>query len=768
MEEKILEILKNSNGLSFYETDLYDQMNLNKPDDYQLLMNALDKLTKEGTIYRSVKNKYCLFEDSHLLKGKVDMTSSGDAFVIVDGQDSDIYINKKNLNGAMNDDLVAIEIKKGSNRGKKEGRVVRVINRHTKHLVGEIYTINGISYLRETGKKTKATDLVINKNNLGNAANGSIVLVELNEGKKEIIPKVVEILGHINEPFDDIKSFVYKYGFSTEFSKESQSQLDFIPNEVTKEDLISELKKGRIDLRQEIITTMDGADTKDIDDAISIKKLPNGNYLLGVHIADVSHYVPQNSPIDKDAYQRGTSIYFPGGASPMLPEKLSNGICSLNPKEDRFSTTCYMEINNQGIVVDHVYFPSIINSSLKMTYEKVNEILDNDPSSYNCNIETIVDKNDSDETTYKKVTNILKLMRECSNTLMDMMKKRGYIEFESNECKILVDEKGHPYDIKPRTQGTGEKIIECFMIARNETVASKLYENDIQDIFRVHDKPDAQKLKNFIDFLTARGIVVNASNKEYWTSKDLQKLVETLKERPDFRVLSDMAVRSQSKAVYSNINIGHYGLGSKCYSHDTSPIRRYPDLTQHRIMKDFINYLYDIKETRAKLTKWGIKLGETMNIENPYDENFNTEITNKINKWEMQLPTICAHCSDKEKDSDSFERDVEKMKKAEYMQQHIGKTYDGIISGITNFGLFVSLPNTVEGMIKIEDLPSSNYHYDEKTQILYGAKNKYQIGDILPIKVVAACKENGTVDFVLNTNNILSNEEKFKIKKISK
>lgn len=764
MEDKIIEILKSSNGLSFYENDFYDKLGLNEKEDYEKLVKVLDNLTSEGILYRSNKNKYCLFEDSHLLKGKVDMTTNGDAFIIIDGMDTDVYVSKKNLNGALDDDIVALELRKGLFRGKKEGRVVNIIKRNTKQLVCEVYTKNGINYLREIGKKIRSTDMIIERANLGNAVNGNIVRVDLVEGKKEVYPKVIEIIGHINNPLDDIKSYMYKYGFSTKFSNETMNQLDYIPNEITPEVLASELKRGRIDLRGEIITTMDGADTKDIDDAISIKKLPNGNYLLGVHIADVSYYVPKNSPIDIDAYERGTSVYFPGGAGPMLPEKLSNGICSLNPREDRFATSDYIEFNNKGEFVDHAYFESIITSRLKMTYEKVNEILDNDSGNYDPNLKDEVNLVDDEEETYKKLTNNLKLMREGANVLLEKMKKRGYIEFASNECKILVDEKGVPYEIKSRLDGTGQKIIEVFMIARNEDVASNLNNNNLPDIFRVHDKPDSEKLQVFIDFLQARGISLNAHKKEYWTAKDLQRIIYELKDRPDARVLCDMAIRSQSKAIYSNINIGHFGLGSKCYSHDTSPIRRYPDLTQHRIMKDFLFYLYDPKEVREKLKSWGISLGETCDIEVSYNDKFNEDIMNKVTKWENELPAICEHCTIKEKDSDSFERDVDKMKKAEYMQSHIGEEYVGIISGITNYGLFVSLENTVEGMIKIEDLPSSNYCYDEKTQILYGSNSRYQIGDILEVKVVGACRENGTVDFVLTThtqfNQVKNNKKK--------
>lgn len=758
MEDKIIDILRSSNGISFYESDFYDKLNLNNKEDYEKLAKALVNLTENGILYRSNKNKYCLFEDSHLLKGRVDMTSAGDAFIIVEGLE-DIYVNKKNLNGAMDDDIVAIELRKGLFRGKYEGRVVNVIKRSTKQFVCEVYNVNGVTRLREIGKKQRPTDLLISNANLGNAGIGSIVRVDLVQGKKQVYPVVVEVLGHVNNPLDDIKSYIYKYGFSTSFSNEAISQLDYIPNEITPDVLASELKRGRIDLRGEVITTMDGADTKDIDDAISIKKLSNGNYLLGVHIADVSHYVEKNSPIDLDAYERGTSIYFPGGADPMLPEKLSNGICSLNPREDRFATTDYIEFNDKGEVVDHAYFESIITSKLKMTYEKVNEILDNDLSDYDPKVETNVNLEDDEEETYKKLTNNLKLMREAASVLLEKMKRRGYIEFESNECKILVDENGVPYEIKSRLDGTGQKIIEVFMILRNEDVASNLDNNDLPDIFRVHDRPDPLRLQSFIDFLMARGITFNGPKKEYFSAKDLQKLIYELKDRPDARVLSDMAIRSQSKAIYSNTNIGHFGLGSKCYSHDTSPIRRYPDLTQHRIMKDFLNYLYDPKETREKLKRWGISMGQTLDVEVSYNENFNEEIMRKVNKWDNELPEICAHCSEKERDADSFERDVDKMKKAEYMQNHIGEEYVGIISGITNYGIFVALENTVEGMIKIEDLPSNNYHYDEKTQILYGSNNRYQIGDILEVKVIGACKENGNVDFILASHAKFNQEE---------
>jgi len=753
LKEQIINILKNSNGNSYYEQDFIKMLNITDSQKEQELQKKLKELTDDATLYKSEKkNKYCLFQDSHLLKGVVDLTNKGDAYIIIDGESEDIFVSKKDLNGALNEDTVAIKLLRRKEKGRKKGQVVKIIKRKKDFLIGEIYNINGIFKVKEIGKMKKPDiDLTIEIANLGNAVDGSIVKISLNNSKNGVYGKIEEIIGHKNNPMDDIKSYIYKYNFDIEFSKETNEEINQIPAFLSEEEIKKELENGRIDLTEEIITTMDGADTKDIDDAISIKKLENNNYLLGVHIADVSHYVKQNSYIDEDAKKRTTSNYFPGGSIPMLPQKLSNGICSLNPKEERLATSCYMEIDNKGKVVNHIWFESIIKSRLKMTYEKVNEILENDVSNYDHNIKTKTNDNENEEQTYQNLTNDLKLMRELSTILRKMKIERGYIEFESNECKITTNNLGVPTKVERHIQKTGEKIIEDFMIARNETIAQTLFQNNLQGFYRIHGKPEPEKLQNFINFLEARGISIKGANITKWTNKDFQNLINNLKMREDGMVLSDMAVRVQTKAKYSENNIGHYGLGSKCYSHDTSPIRRYPDLTQHRIMKDFAPYLYDPNEIRKTLINWQIPLGKTILEENKFiikkqDKDFESK---KI-KWTLEVPELAIHCSERERQADELERDIEKMKKCEYMEDKIGTCYDVMISGITTFGVFVALENTIEGMIKYEDLPKDSYHYDEKTQILYGTKTgrKYQIGDKLYVKLINASKESQIIDFI--------------------
>ena len=447
-----------------------------------------------------------------------------------------------------------------------------------------------------------------------------------------------------------------------------------------------------------IIFTIDGADTKDIDDAISFEKDEKGNYVLGVHIADVSYYVKEGTEIDKEAYFRGTSVYLVDRVLPMLPHKLSNGICSLNENEDRFAMSCVMTIDNNGNVIHSDIFPSIIKSRKKMTYECVNQILE----------ENIVPNG------YEEFSDILLNMFELSKILRKKMVLRGYIEFESDEAKIIVDEKCHPIEIKRREQRSGEELIENFMIAANETVGSSIFYKNLPGIYRVHDKPDEKRLNEFLTFLSLRGYVVTGKNK-ITNSKDLQHILKQIDNVPEEKILHDMAIRSQAKAVYSDINIGHFGLGSKCYSHFTSPIRRYPDLILHRLLKE-------------------------------YNYNYSDEV---ISSNRENLPTWCEWTSKREQEAQNCERDVDKMKKAEYMMDHVGEVFEGIISSVQEFGIFVELENTCEGLIRVENLKGDYYTYNRDMMALIGKRTnkRYTFGDKITIKVVSANKDKSQVDF---------------------
>ena len=692
MKERIIELLNSNTTLTIIE--LNDKLELTTIEEYQRLQKVLDELVSDGVVYYSDrKKKYLLLENSHLVKGRLILNEKGFGFIEIGKDIKDVYVNEKNINGANDDDVVLFEyLNKDIER--PEGRIIKVIKRNYEPLVGEVIVIDG-EYFVDPDKK--GTNIYIPKDNLNGAVEGHKVVVEpIKEGKR--VGKIIKIIGHKNDVGTDILSFVYEYNFKPEFPTEVIDELDSIPSYLTEEEINEELSGNRKDLRDKIIFTIDGADTKDIDDAISLTKDEEGLYHLGVHIADVSYYVKEGSLIDEEAYFRGTSVYLVDRVLPMLPHKLSNGICSLNPEEDRFALSCEMVIDKKGDTVKYDIFPSIIRSRKKMTYEDVNKILE----------ENIIPSG------YEEYEDNLRLMDELSKILRKKMISRGYIEFESNEAKIIVDDKCHPTHIEARVQRTGEELIENFMIAANETVSSSIYYKNLPGIYRVHDKPDEKRLSEFMTFISLHGYVVTGKNK-ITNPKDLQNVLEQLGKNEEVRVLHDMAIRCQAKAVYSDINIGHFGLGSKCYSHFTSPIRRYPDLILHRLVKDY-NYNYSDKV-----------------------------ISDRANS----IPVMAEHCSKREMDAQNCERDVDKMKKAEYMMDHIGEIYEGIISGVQEFGIFVELENTVEGLIKVDNLKGDYYVYNKDLMALVGKRtNKiYGFGNKVTVKVTGADKDKSQVDF---------------------
>ena len=703
MKDSILEVLKKSDkALSVHEIE--DILGLSTVDELKNLLKDLNDLEDNLSVYRTNKNNYMLFNNSHLKIGKLIGNKKGYGFVDIEG-DEDVFISASNMNGAIHGDRVIVEIisKKGLDL---EGRIVKIVDRKFKQMVGEFYYSNGIPKIKLDEQKLNI-DIVIDKNKTLGAMDGHKVLIKIREKLHGNCYKaeVMKILGHKNDPGVDILSIVNKYGINDTFSDEVMEEVDKLPNEVSEEELV-----GRRDLRNVCIFTIDGDDTKDIDDAISIDILDNTNYKLGVHIADVSYYVKENSKIDEEAYDRGTSVYLADRVIPMLPHKLSNGICSLNPGVDRLSVTCEMEINHKGEVVSYDIYESVIRSKKQMTYKCVNKILE----------ENIVPEG------YEPFVDSLNKMLELSKILRAYKTKRGCIDFNIEEAKIVVNDKGEAIDVVLRNRGVGEKMIEDFMIAANETVASCVYFMDLPFVYRVHGEPNEEKINNFLKFISILGYKVNGNIKEI-TPKEMQKLLGQLSEKKEFSILSRLLLRSMQKAVYDKNNIGHFGIASKCYTHFTSPIRRYPDTTVHRLLR---TYLFKHK------------------IDN-----------DTIDYWNNKLPFLTEHSSNKERDSIECEREVDDMKKAEYMEKHIGEEYDGMISSIMSFGIFVELPNSVEGLIKIDDLTDDTYTFDEATFSLRGKKNKrgYRLGDNIRIKVKAANKEAKTVDFVIADNNISKN-----------
>lgn len=699
MKEIILDKLRDNTSLTIME--LNDLLGLTTIDEYKSLQNTLDEMVSEGILYYSdKKKKYLLLENSHLVKGTLSLNEKGFGFIIINKDIKDVYVNEKNINGAQDGDLVLFEYL-NKDKERPEGRIIKTIKRNYEPLVGEVILVDGEYFVKPD---KKGANIYIPRDNLNGAVEGhKVVVTPLKEGNR--VGKITKIIGHKNDVGVDILSFVYEYNFSPSFPDEVIEELDDIPSYLTEEEINKELSSGRRDLRSEEIFTIDGSDTKDIDDAISLSKLDDGKYKLGVHIADVSYYVKEGTKLDDEAYFRGTSVYLVDRVLPMLPHKLSNGICSLNENEDRFAFSCEMIIDDKGDIGHYEIFKSIIRSRKKMTYEEVNKILEENTTSED----------------YKPFEKTLLLMNELSKILRKKMIRRGYIEFESTEAKIKVDENCHPTHIESRVQRSGEELIENFMIAANETVASSIYYKNLPGIYRVHDKPDEKRLGEFMKFLSLHGYVVNGKNK-IDNPKDLQHILSQLEEVPEVRVLHDMAIRSQAKAVYSDINIGHFGLGSKCYSHFTSPIRRYPDLILHRLLKD-------------------------------YNYNYSDRI---ISERKEELPIECEHCSIREQEAQNCERDVDKMKKAEYMMDHIGEVYDGIISGVQEFGFFVELENTIEGLVKAESIKGDYYVFDNDLMALIGkkSKKKYSFGDKVKVKVTRADKDRSEIDFEIYDDKI--------------
>jgi len=705
MKDNIINILKN-NDKPLDAIELKDALDLSSDKDLEELLKVLFELEEENIIYHTKKDKYMLIENSHLKKGLLRVNKKGFGFVEINNSDDDIYIEQDNMNGAIDEDIVLVEITSKMNIDRLEGRILKVVKRQIEQYIGEInFDQSGLGHLNLDGDKINL-DIEIAKEDSLNAVDGHKVVVELTDklGKTKYKGKVTKILGHKHDPGVDILSMIYKYKFDVDFPEDVQEEVKSMNMEVTKEE-----KEGRIDLTKEMIFTIDGDDTRDIDDAISIEKLNNGHYKLGVHIADVSHYVKEDSPLDKEAFERSTSVYLVDRVIPMLPHELSNGICSLNPGVERLAISCVMEFDGAGKQLDYKIFPSVIKSRKQMTYNKVNDILERN---------TIAED-------YKEYADTLRLMNEFAHILRKMKEKRGYIDFGIEEAKIIVDEQEKPVEIKRRERGEGEKLIEDFMIAANECVASHIYFMNLPFIYRVHEMPKIEKLRDYINFVSSLGYTLTGNINDNKPTT-LQNILKQLDNKPEYPILSKLLLRCMQKAIYKEINLGHYALGSQCYTHFTSPIRRYPDTTVHRLLH---TYLFD------------------NNIDNA-----------TINKWENKMPFIAEHTSERERAADDLERDVDDMKMAEYMEEHIGEEFNGIISSMTNFGMFIELDNLIEGLVSYKNM-DDYFLFDEEKLTVSGEKShiKYRIGEKVRVKVIRASKEDRQIDFEIVRKN--ENEE---------
>lgn len=689
MEEQIIEILKDeTKGKTIDEIN--KELHYKSIKGINDLQTVLDQMTTEGILHKSKKREYILMSNTKTLKcGYIRINRSGNGFVDVENG-PDIFVRSENLNGAINNDFVEVDYSTRNN----EAYVIKILKRDLSNLVGEMVSIKNKLVFKPDDDKLNII-VKLTKDSLNQVVEGHKVLVQIIKeiGKRQYLGKIAKIIGHKNDPGVDIIAIALRHGIEVEFSEEVIKELEDIPNVVSENE-----KVGRKDLTNEMIFTIDGDDTKDIDDAISIKK-NNDNYILGVHIADVSHYVKMGSSLYDSAFNRGTSSYLADTVIPMIPHQLSNGICSLNPEVERLTISCIMTINKNGKVIDYDIFPSVIKSRKQMTYKNVNKILEED----------IVPEG------YEAYVSDLKLMAELAKILRAEKVSRGYIDFGLDEAKIIQDENGKAIDVVKRERGVGENLIEDFMIAANETIATHISNMDLPFIYRVHDVPNSEKIEDFKNLIKQMGYQIHTDLNKI-TPLTMQKVLNELRDKKEFNILSDMLLRSMKKAIYSTNNIGHFGLALTNYTHFTSPIRRFPDLTVHRLLR---TYLF---ENRIDM--------ETIN----YNEKY--------------LVDVATNSSETEVAAQEAERDVLDMKMAEYMESHIGEEYDGIISSVTNFGMFVELDNLIEGLVHISTL-DGYFEYIPEILSLVSDNKRYRIGDTVRVVVVSASKESSTIDFEL-------------------
>ncbi|MEC0493703.1 ribonuclease R [Bacillus glycinifermentans] len=698
--DKLLAFMKEEAYKPLTVQELEEMLEITDADEYKELVKALVTLEEKGLIVRTRSNRYGLPEKMNLIKGKISAHAKGFAFLLPeDPSFDDVFIPPSELGTAMNGDTVLVRLSTQTGGTKKEGTVIRIVERNIETVVGTYTETKSFGFVIPDDKKI-TNDIFIPKHAKNGAVEGHKVVVRLTsypEGRMSTEGEVVEILGHKNDPGIDILSVIHKHGLPGEFPPEAMEQANETPEKIDENDL-----KGRRDLRDQTIVTIDGADAKDLDDAVTVTKLKNGHYKLGVHIADVSHYVTEGSPIDKEAYERGTSVYLVDRVIPMIPHRLSNGICSLNPKVDRLTMSCEMLINKQGQVVEHEIFQSVIKTTERMTYLDVNKIL--------------VDDDQELKQKYEALVPMFKDMEELAAVLREKRMARGAVDFDFKEAKVLVDEEGKAKDVVLRERSTAEKLIEEFMLVANETVAEHFHWMNVPFIYRIHEDPDQEKLQRFLEFVTTFGYVIKGTAGNIHP-KALQKVLDDVRDTPEEAVISTVMLRSMKQAKYDPQSLGHFGLSTEFYTHFTSPIRRYPDLIVHRLIR---TYLIQGKTDEATREKWA-----------------------------HLLPDIAEHTSNMERNAVDAERETDDLKKAEYMMDKIGEEFEGVISSVTNFGMFVELPNTIEGLVHVSFMTDDFYRFDEQHFAMIGERtgNVYRIGDEITVRVVDVNKEERNIDF---------------------
>ena len=694
IKDIILGLMKEEAYRPMTMLELSKIFNINKAE-YKQFKKVFKALEAEGLIARDEEDRFGLIDKVGLIPGKIQIHQKGFGFLIPDEEGAtDVFIPKNALNGAMNGDRVLGKVVKESQEGKRrEGEIVRITERVNTKVIGIYEDNKSFGFVLPQDQRIQ-NDIFISKKDRNGAKKGNVVVVEITKWpdgrRKNPEGVVVEILGNRGDLGLDIITVIKKYALPEEFPPQVLAFAEEISDEIPE----SEIKR-RTDLRDVKMVTIDGEDAKDLDDAVSIERLPNGNYKLGVHIADVTHYVKENNPLDKEAFKRATSVYLVDRVIPMLPKKLSNGICSLNPQVDRLALTCFMEIDHKGNVVNHSIHESVIKTNERMTYTDVTKILrDND--------QELIER-------YKDLVDDFKAMEELCKILNKRRMGRGAIDFEFAESKIILDEKGKPIDIKPYERAIANRIIEEFMLVCNETIAEYMNKAEIPFVYRIHEEPDNEKLQRFKNFAYSLGYSFNFG--ELIEPRDLQKVVEEVKGKNEEMVINTLLLRSMMQARYSPDCAGHFGLAAEYYCHFTSPIRRYPDLQIHRIIKEYINKKIDPKRAKRLLS-----------------------IVDSASKQSSEMERIAQEA----------ERETNDLKKAEYMKDRIGEIFDGIISSVTGFGAFVELPNTVEGLVHVTSFRDDYYIYDEENLQLIGERTKkvYKLGE--KVKVLCSRVEMDT------------------------
>ena len=700
--DKIISLMKEETYKPLTVQEIQELLDLKLADEFKELVKMLVQLEQSGYLIRSRTNRYGVPERMNHVRGKFIGHAKGFGFVVpeTDGMD-DVFIPPHEINGAMNGDIVLVRVSGDMSGDRREGTITRIAQRKTTQVVGMYQDNKGFGFVIPDDKKLPM-DIFIGKGDSLDAVDGHKVVAEITKfpGETKSATGIVkQILGHRNDPGVDILSIIYKHGIAIEFPEEVLNQANNIPDEVQAKDLFK-----RRDLREEMAVTIDGADAKDLDDAIAVTKNDDGTYTLSVHISDVSYYVTENSPMDEEAYERGTSVYLTDRVIPMLPHKLSNGICSLNPGVDRLTLSCVMTIDGSGKVIEHEIFESVINSKERMTYNEVFKIIE--------------EKDEELSTKYEHIVPMLNDMADLAGILKQKRIDRGAIDFDFKESKILVDDDGWPTEVVVLERTISERLIEEFMLAANETIAEHFHWLQVPFIYRIHEDPKAEKLQRFFEFLTNFGIVVKGTGNDVHP-RALQEIVDSIEGLPEEAVISTMLLRSMQQAKYFEESLGHFGLSTDYYTHFTAPIRRYPDLIVHRLIRTYL-----IEKDVSQQT---------------------------VEHWSSVLSEIAAHTSDRERRAVEAERDTESLKQAQFMLDKIGEEYEGIISSVTNFGLFIELENTIEGLVHVSLMTDDYYRFDDRQMMMIGEHTgkQYRLGAEVTVRVAAVKPEESAIDFEL-------------------